>query len=50
MIRVYYFISVVLLRHNVVTSETCFEKSKVLNDFINDISKSRRSGLLFQKN
>ena len=49
-ICVYYFI-VVYLRmfsrviscHKVATCETdtCFEKAKVLNDFTNDISKSR---------
>ena len=35
--------SIISKCHNVVTweTDTCFEKAKVLNDFLNDISKSR---------
>ena len=29
--------------HNVIVSETCFQRPKVLNNFINDISKSRNT-------
>ena len=58
-ICVYYFIivylrmssSIISKCHNVVTweTDTCFEKAKVLNDFLNDISKSRNRDFCSRK-
>ena len=43
--------SIISKCHNVVTweTDTCFEKAKVLNDFLNDISKSRNRDFCSRK-
>ena len=43
--------SIISKCHNVVTweTDTCFEKAKVLNDFLNDISKSRNMDFCSRK-
>ena len=35
--------------HSVITWETCFDKSEVLNDFITDVSKSRNRDFCSRK-